>query len=507
MSSEPGVHPLHRLHPATLPIRLLNQARRLLVPGLIVLFLARDSRWELWIMAIFIPTTVYEIYRYISLRYMLTRDELIVREGVIFRNERHVPFVKIQNIDLVQGPLQRLLGVAEVRVETGSGAKPEAVLTVLSVRAVDQMRARIFAERGEATVPEEMGAEARPAAPSLARLGASGEVLLQLSVGELVRLGLISNRAVPLVAVLCGLAWEFDLFEKIDWEQQVGGLSKVAGPGTLVAATVGAAAAVIIALVGASVLWTVIRFHGFTLRRDGDDLRLSCGLLTRRSATIPRHRVQSVIVRATPLHRFFDRVSIRVETAGGSEQDHQEGDGRLISRRWFAPLLRPEEVDRILDNVDPALVPPGEPWQRLPPRASRRMIRKGIMVAVLAALASLLFVRPWGPLCLVVLVPLAIVHGRFKARSIGYLRTGAGIFFRSGVLTRKLSAALAEKVQVVSLVQSPFDRRYHMASVRVDTAGAGQAGHAIAIPYLDLDEAGTLRDRIFHQAEASQFRW
>ena len=56
------------------------------------------------------------LFRYWSYRYRLDHDELVVRQGVLFRNERHIPYARVQNIDLVQNPLHRLFGVAEVRL-------------------------------------------------------------------------------------------------------------------------------------------------------------------------------------------------------------------------------------------------------------------------------------------------------------------------------------------------------------------------------------------------------
>ncbi len=50
----------------------------------------------------------------------------MIRSGLIFRNERHVPFSRIQNVDAIQNVFHRLFGVAEVRVETGGGKEEEA---------------------------------------------------------------------------------------------------------------------------------------------------------------------------------------------------------------------------------------------------------------------------------------------------------------------------------------------------------------------------------------------
>ena len=109
-------------------------------------------------------------------------------------------------------------------------------------------------------------------------------------------------------------------------------------------------------------------------------------------------------------------------------------------------------------------------------------------------------VYPWGGLAVVALVPAALWYARASIRAMSYARLPDGIAFRSGVWTRKVSATLADRVQVVSLVQSPFDRRYQMASISVDTAGAGPAGHRIDVPYVEESIARGLQEELVEAA-------
>ena len=49
-----------------------------------------------------------------------------VREGVIKVSEMTVTFANIQNLSISQGPIQRALGIADLRVDTaGGGSMPE----------------------------------------------------------------------------------------------------------------------------------------------------------------------------------------------------------------------------------------------------------------------------------------------------------------------------------------------------------------------------------------------
>jgi putative membrane protein len=81
------------------------------------------------------------------------------------------------------------------------------------------------------------------------------------------------------------------------------------------------------------------------------------------------------------------------------------------------------------------------------------------------------------------------------------------VAFRSGVITRQTSATFFDKIQSVALSQSPFDRRWHMATLAVDTAGAGPAGHRIRVPYLEEDTARSALRYLSERAEGAQFKW
>jgi membrane protein YdbS with pleckstrin-like domain len=53
--------------------------------------------------------------------YVVTDRSLRVREGVIEVQEMTITFANIQNISISQGPIQRLLGIADLRVDTAGG--------------------------------------------------------------------------------------------------------------------------------------------------------------------------------------------------------------------------------------------------------------------------------------------------------------------------------------------------------------------------------------------------
>src|SRR5688572_14962754 len=90
---------VHRLHPLSILFSFGSQLRSLALPGLLVLVGAGTSgeNWELWALLLLIPYTIVAVVRYIGFRYRYGANEMVISTGLIFKNERHVPYARIQN--------------------------------------------------------------------------------------------------------------------------------------------------------------------------------------------------------------------------------------------------------------------------------------------------------------------------------------------------------------------------------------------------------------------------
>ena len=176
-------------------------------------------------------------------------------------------------------------------------------------------------------------------------------------------------------------------------------------------------------------------------------------------------------VHQNPLHRLFTRAALRVDTAGG----HTEQQVRS-QRQWLAPIVR-------LDALSALIV---------------------------AALVSLVFVALlgwWTVAAVAALAAWTVVATKRHVASLRWAISDNAVAFRSGWLWSFLTVAPLAKIQAVSLHQSPFDRRYGMASVLVDTAGGHDAPHRVSIPYLPHEVARSLCDRLVATTATTAFRW
>src|SRR5688500_13426156 len=138
-----------RLHPASILFTLGSTAKNFVFPGIATLFASRSGEWGmgLGLTLVLAPLSLIALVRALSIRYRFEEHELVIRSGFVFRSVRHLPYGRIHNLDAVRSPLHRVLGVAEVRIETGGGAEPEAALQVISLDALREMRREVFERR------------------------------------------------------------------------------------------------------------------------------------------------------------------------------------------------------------------------------------------------------------------------------------------------------------------------------------------------------------------------
>lgn len=478
-----------RLHPMSWLFALINQIRPFLVPIVAYLFLRQGNSWELWAAWGALVGAVYTFIHALSYRYRVDRDELVIREGLLHRSERHIPFKRIQNIAQKQNLLHRLFGVTELTLESAGGAEPEARMRVLKLADAQALEALLKRQRDGAATAED-------AAPAIAD---SVQTLVQLSTVEVIKLGLISNRGMLLVGSVAALwfqfgpGWSGDSMKKgLRWlgpwfDDAIHGRD-------LFLHTVLPAILFLLALVLAlrllSVLLALLQFHGFTLTEHDARLSAEAGLLSRYRASARLTRIQLFKRTSTWLSRRFNRDMLRVDIAGGNVQNREE-HSRL---KWLAPLASPAQVDALLDRLAPGSLNTDRVWQTLHPRAWVRRCRwPSVIWSALALVASL--ASSFG-LVLWILPVWSILEARGYARFSRYALDDQFFVWRSGWFEQQTVILPLDRIQVVQVLHSPFDRRVGMATLDIDTMGADSFERSVQVPYLPETEARALAIRL-----------
>lgn len=486
-----------RLHPMSWLFVLLQQLKQFIVPLVALLVFGQGDRNELWPLIGVGVLMVFSLWQYATYRYGVHGDSLVVRSGVFERSLRVIPFARIHNVALQQSLLHRLFGVAEVRLESAGGKKPEAQMRVLKLSDAIALEA-LVRRRGAALPADVLG--------QVGDRSDAATLLLWLPVGEVLRLGLVSNRGLIVVgAAFAGLS-QFNsrlipnLFQ--DWSISLFGWAgqQHFGPPEYVLAAVALFATFVLALRLLSMLLALAQYYGFRLSEHGRRLTVERGLLARWRTSASRRRIQAWTLREGLIHRVLRRRSLDVDTAVA------EDEGQQRALRELAPIATPDACAALIEH----LLPNGEfsrlQWRPLPARSWWRLFLPGVPFVLLVAAVLGWRFGAWGALALLWL-PWAAYKARQRAARAAYALGNELVAVREGWWSRHWRFAELDKLQALKLTRSPIDRRCGTATLWLDTAGAGALAPALRIRFLPEAEARALYDALSRTLARRPLRW
>jgi len=411
--------------------------------------------------------------------YQPTTDTFDLRSGVVSRRTREIPYRRVQNVDVSRNVLQRVLGIAELRVETAGGGETEIRLRYVSHAEAERLQQEIGRRKRGTDGDDEDAATAEPSVQQLFAITPKELLLLGL---VRVDLRLLSFATVLLPVIIPSVSNRFPLVDLLQ-----------AAPALLVGV-------VLLALVISS-LRAVTGYYGFELGRDDRELRYRRGLAQEYSGAIPLDKVQSVVVSESVLARLLGYASLSVETAGYAPGTDGTGSQSAV------PIADRDRVFRLAREVESF----GDPaFERPPKRArTRYAIRYSLGVALLAGLgvvaARLLpFPVPVPGYAPLALLPLAPVAAHLKWTQIGFALGANHVVAREGFWTRQTRVVPYYRVQTLVESATVFQRRRNLATLVVDTAGAQGIGSADARALdIDGDRAGELRQELESRFETA----
>lgn len=293
-------------------------------------------------------------------RYAIEDEELRVEQRGLTHRLRRAAYTRIAAVDVVQPFAARLLGLAELRIHLSG----DETLTLRYVRRTDavELRQRLLAAsadrlpddprdplavRAQADPASEHAAAPDPAERPQTRAsrwndaGGLDRVLLRVKPAELV-LGALAS--VRLLALLAGLAAPVVLSLALGEPAVFGGVLPVA-----------------------LALWTylssqVARQWNYTLAQTPVGLRITRGLSSLTSETLPVERISMIRIREPVLWRLLGRARVELTIPGGIGND--ENPSSLVA----LPIGRRADVRTVLELLWPGLDPAEVPTTAAPPR-------------------------------------------------------------------------------------------------------------------------------------------
>ena len=281
----------------------------------------------------------------------LTAGTVRLRTGVLSTKVVDIPLPRVQSVDTVRGPIQRLFGVQGVHIQTAGGGKEgEIKLVALATADVEALRAAVGDDpaggRGARRSPRSC-AGSRPARCSWPR-SRRARSACSCPCWRRCRSSSTSSRAAT----------------SRTRAARARGSSPTRRRNGCSRSRCCSAIAWLLAILGA-----IAAFSGFQVARHDDRLRLRRGLVARRESTVAVPRVQAVLVVEGVLRRPFGLATLRVEVAGFRAEAAAAQTLFPLLRRRDVPGFLAELLPEHADGLDGLAPPPPRAWRRyvLPP--------------------------------------------------------------------------------------------------------------------------------------------
>ena len=411
-------------------------------------------------------------------QFRITGDHVEVRKGIIFRSHRRAPLDRVQGVNLTRPFPARIIGLAKLEV-VGAGNDANVELEYLATPRAESVRADILrlasgarAARHAALNPDAAGAAA--AAPASARAQLVGS--MNAGVNDLIA-GVDLADVVPesVVKIPTGRLVGSQLISGLLWLVFFGVIFAVAIGSTLIGMLVdgdpdggvvllgiglGMGIPMVIAVVG--ITWAQIsKSLRYSIAPTPDGVRITYGLLTTVTETLPPGRIFAVEVSQSLLWRPFGWWMIKINRMSGKSAAQQSsGSGQQFN--VVLPVGKRADVERVLALVlpdvpaasisslwDQGVVGPseGDAYRRMPRRAWWR--------------------RP------------------VSWKRHGYLVEEFGLILRRGNIWRKLAVFPLARLQGVSLSQGPIDRAQRVSGAQVHTVPGPITGYLSGLERAD----------------------
>lgn len=355
-----------RSHPVALVAALIDSVKDTVALILAMLAIAlpnRDAPIVLTIIGVVIALLVacmlvFPVLRWLTTSYRLDENGVTQRSGMLNRKRTTISYDHIHAISSSSPIYMRPFRVVTLDITAAGGESGITLRGVPSGVQLELEAARQASGTLAGPVPS-VAAEDEAQAPD-ERPVIAGELVFRASVRDILLFAVTDLGLFAALIVVYGFIEQLrDVVPEAMMDNAQDSVVRfVTGSAVAFIATV---AVVFAVLVGASIIGSLLRFHGFEVWRRGGDLVVVRGAFTRRITTIAVDRIQTVAIRRTLIRRALHLCSVRlglgaVATAEGEDADSTGAD--------VLPVIGDDRVYAVLQRMLPE-------WELVPPRMRR----------------------------------------------------------------------------------------------------------------------------------------
>lgn len=486
-----------RLHPLTIFYRAIISLPGFAIPLYIALVNENTQEWFFMVLAVVFAIVAFpfNFLSYYYFTFLIKKEEIIIKHGVLSRNQRNIHIERVQNVDISQNFLQQILRIAKVEIQTAGGIETEGLLEFVSKNDAEEIRnvirkyQNILEEEKKEEIEEDTEKEVSDedidseTEPEPEKETEEKE-LFKMSIRELVTYGMLRFRPLVLIGMLILLQYLNvfpGFYENIEEYLDVESIKHLDVTMIVIYLFLFLLFTMFLSWL-ADILLTVNQYYNFRLSVEGSKLHSEYGLLGRRKSTIPLKKLQSITMASNFITRKLNLYSLRLQTAGiGVKKSMPE---------VAVPLAKHDRVSNLAEGIRDHERPVDYK------HVSRLTIRRAMFrytMALLPILAIGIYLSTW-LVTLVVMIPLLYYAAVLRYQYRGYAIQDNNVIIKQGFFYQRITIIPIIKIQTLHIVETFFQRRLGLATINVDTAGEQTFTDASIIDIASEDAKGILDD-------------
>lgn len=408
-------------------------------------------------------------------QFRISDEHVEVRKGIIFRSQRRAPLDRVQGVNLTRPFPARLIGMAKLEV-VGAGTDANVPLEYLSTAKAEAVRSDILrlasGARAARAAQRDGGSQAGddPGQPGTRReqlVGSMNEGVNGLIGGvDLTDVAPESVVKIPtgrLVGsqLLTGVLWLvfFLAIFGVVMAFTIPAILSDPDPGAVFAVlgvTLGVGIPMVIAAI--AITWAQIsKSLRYSIAPTPDGVRITYGLFTTITETIPPGRIFAAEVTQSMLWRPFGWWMIKINRMSGKSLSQQQSS-TAQQFNIVLPVGKRADVERVLGLILPDLPAQDQPlvWEH------------GILGPQQDDPYEVLQRRAWW-------------RRPVSWKRHGFSVTDFALIMRRGVLWRKLAVFPLARLQGLSVSQGPIDRVQRVAWMKAHSVAGPILGEVVGI--------------------------
>ena len=244
-------------------------------------------------------------------------NEFIIQKGVLNRTKIAIQLHKIQQVNINQSLIQRLVGVHKLEIDTAGSDKKEASISAISHELATILKERLINHSAAVnTISQENATEETPTS------------LLKISLISLIKIGFTSNYIKSFALLFVFFTTIMENLRQLP-DNDVISEDKVANyfDKFSLYSSIGLGIAIVIALVLiVNLVRTIIKYFDFTIQKNKQSILLSYGLLATKNTLLNPNKVQKVTITQNFFQKKFDITTIGVHQASSDAEKVKEKD-------------------------------------------------------------------------------------------------------------------------------------------------------------------------------------